>query len=198
MDKDDEDFLHLMEAIAKSEGLQVKNKGNVVPSYTPIFRHPLPVSEHKFYHERNLQRVMSCKREFQAVAAISQCDGWTLEEVYMKGGESVLGSKNGDSPLHLAVQMESIDCLLVLLNIGVDLNKPNALGFSPLQIAEAKGLTDISKLLRERGAHQQATVNDHAPDTTCLDVYPENKYLTSSQKPSMRNAYLLSKQTNYY
>lgn len=48
--------------------------------------------------------------------------------------------KNGSSVVHLAVQMNNIDCLMVLINIGVDLNKKNTLGFTPLYIANAAGI----------------------------------------------------------
>jgi hypothetical protein len=195
---DDEEYLRLMVAVAKSEGLNVKKGKNAVPTYTPIFKHPLPISEHKFYHENNLKRIMSCKKEFQAIAAISQCDGWVLEEVYMRGGKEVLGEKNGNTPLHMAIQMGSIDCLLVLMNIGVDVNKVNSLGFTPLQIAVSKGEKHIEKLLREHGARLEPAIEDQAPDVTVLEIHPEQKYLDYTKRDITRDAYLLTKETKYY
>ncbi len=195
---DDDDYLRLMVAVAKSEGLNVRKAKNAVPTYTPIFKHPLPISEHKFYHENNLKRIMSCKKEFQAIAAISQCDGWVLEEVYMRGGREVLGDKNGNPPLHMAIQMGSIDCLLVLMNNGVDVNKVNSLGFTPLQIAESKGEVEIAKLLKEHGARLEPAIEDQAPEVTILEIKPEQKYEDHSTRDIARDAYLLTKQTKYY
>ncbi len=141
---------------------------------------------------------MSCKKEFQAIAAISQCDGWVLEEVYMRGGREVLGDKNGNPPLHMAIQMGSIDCLLVLMNIGVDVNKVNSLGFTPLQIAESKGEVEIAKLLKEHGARLEPAIEDQAPEVTILEIKPEQKYEDHSTRDIARDAYLLTKQTKYY
>ena len=61
----------------------------------------------------------------------------------MRFGDIVLSDKNGSSVVHLAVQFNNIDCLLVLINIGVDLNKKNALGFTPLYIAYSAGKVDF-------------------------------------------------------
>ena len=144
----DDDFdLNLLRAIARSEGLQNgkidtcdKSKiTNVVGNkkYFPILKHPLPVSISRHDHEKALCKVMSSPVEYQGIAAITLGDAWALEEVYMRSGDVVLKEKNGSYPIHVAVQLNSIDCVMVLIHIGVDINKTNSLGFTPLQLAKS-------------------------------------------------------------
>ena len=198
MDDEDLENLRILTAIARSEGLNIDKSKPYNPRYTPIFKHPLPLSDHRYEHEQNLRRILSCKLEFQAIAAISQSDGWTLEEVYMRGGPAVLGKKNGTSPLHMAIQMNSIDCLMVLFNIGVNVNETNSMGYTPLHVAISNGFTEIEKMLREKGAKLEIKTDD-PPESTVLDVFPEKKYeKQATQLPKPLNAYELSRVSKYY
>ncbi len=166
---DDEDSYNLLVSIARSEGLKAtygKQK-----SYVPLFRHPLPVSDTRFIHENVLVRVLSCKIEEQAVAAISLNCAWSLEEVFMRGGPSVL--KNS-FPIHAAVQANSVDCIMVLLNIGIDLNGVNNLGFTALALARSLGRLHIVKLLEENHA-KMFEDQETQPAQTGLEVYPESR-----------------------
>jgi len=193
---DDEELfnLNLLKSIARSEGLNSKKKDEEnLKRYFPILKHPLPISDHRHEHERILRRVLSCKREFQGIAAITLGDAWSLEEVFMRDGQTVLQDKNGSYPIHVAVQMNSIDCLMVLINIGVDLNKRNNLGFTPLQLAQASSFSQVEKLLIENNAKldfdedAEKIMHHHS----VLDVVPEkfedpivNKKISSNQMNS--------------
>lgn len=62
----------------------------------------------------------------------------------MRGAPVNVPNKNGFTPLHIAAQLNSIDSVLVLLNIGeiggVDVNSTTLSGFTPLYLARAAGL----------------------------------------------------------
>lgn len=106
------------------------------------------------------------------MTAITRGDAWVLEEVYMRGGPSTLQGKNGSTPIHLAVQMKSIDCIMVLINIGVDLNVVNNMGFTPRFLAHSANATQIEKLLVENGALMVLQSHFESPLSTVLDVTP--------------------------
>jgi hypothetical protein len=179
---DDDDFgLNLLRAIARSEGLQNGTHDNPkVPAvgnrkYFPILKHPLPVSITRYDHENALRKVMSTPIEYQGIAAITLGDAWALEEVFMRSGNVVLKEKNGSYPIHVAVQLNSIDCVMVLIHIGVDINKTNALGFTPLQLAKSSGHTQMETLLLQHKARLNfdADAEKVINNKTVLDVVPE-------------------------
>eukprot|EP01031_Cornospumella_fuschlensis_P036544 gene36544-44332_t len=176
--------LDLLNSIARSEGLNSHTR-TPKTTYTPLLKHPLPISDRRFEHENVLRRVLSCKPSFQGMAAISQGDAWTLEEVYMRGGPKVLSPKNGNHPIHLAVQVQSVDCVMVLINMKVDINSVNSLGYTPLFLAHAIGCKEIIKLLVNNHAKMYVDVDSHIPcSKSVLDVYPEaSTYPTKSGKP---------------
>lgn len=193
--EEDEDF-ELLRAIARSEGLNSKN--HKITGYLPLFKHPLPISDARHEHEKILKKVSSCKIEFQACAAITLGDAWSLEEVYMRNGRVVLQDKNGSSPLHLAVQMNSIDCVMVLINIKVDLSVPNELGFTPLYVAHSAGYNQIVQLLVENKARMFVEPKIEPPVTTILDVHPE-RHSAGRLKPNHLNEYLkLPEKSSFY
>ncbi len=191
---DEEDNFDLLRAIARSEGLNCKD--NRIKGYLPLFKHPLPVSDNRHEHESVLKRVLSCKIEFQGIAAITLGDAWSLEEIYMRNGKVALKDKNGSSPLHLAVQMNSIDCIMVLINIGVELSSRNVLGFTPMFIAHSAGFTQIVQLLRENKAQMFIETAAEAPSHTVLDVQPE---VRQKVRESNMNEFLrLPGKSSYY
>lgn len=163
----------LLDSIAKSEGLQSSSVPKV--TYTPLYRHPLDVSEKRFAHEENLRKILSSKVAYQGITAVAKGDAWTLESVYMRHGMACLCDRHGTTPLHLAVQMNNLDCVMVLANINVDLNIPNLLGYTPLYVAKLNGYDDIERFLVERKASlKPSTVTVH-PTTTVLEVIPERQ-----------------------
>jgi ankyrin repeat protein len=181
---DDPKNLNLFKAIARSEGYNsssaYNNSGNTGGTkkrgYLPIYHHPLPISENRYDHEVNLRMVLSCKVAYQGIAAISKSDAWVLEEVYMRNDKACLGDKFGASPLHVAVQKNDIDCILVLINIGVNMNAINDIGDTPLFLAHALGHTHLERLLKENNAMMYNESNDIIPYSgTVLDADPERR-----------------------
>jgi hypothetical protein len=111
------DQLSLMRAIAT--GKSVVAPGASVGAYVSIYKHPLPVSKHRYNHEAVLRRIMSCPIEMQAAAAVVARDSHTLEVVFMQGAPMDLKNPiNGFTPFHLAVQANDIECVMLLLHIG--------------------------------------------------------------------------------
>jgi len=185
MDDDEQFNLDLLKSIARSEGLNSRKKDDEsLKRYFPILKHPLPISDHRHEHEKILRKVLSCKREFQGIAAITLGDAWSLEEVFMRDGHTVLQDKNGSYPIHVAVQMNSIDCLMVLINIGVNLNMRNNLGFTPLQLAQASSFSQVEKLLIENNAKldfdedAEKIIHHHG----ILDVIPQKFEASKANK----------------
>ncbi len=188
--------LSLLYSIAKSEGL---NKGYKTPLYHPIYKHPLPVSEHRYDHENHLRRILSCKIPFQGMAAITKGDAWSLEEVYMRNGKDCLADRDGVPPLHVSVQLNQLECVQVLLNIGVDINEANQYGYTPLRVAKVNGLKDIVDLLIQFEAKEFAEVTDEAPSTTVLEVYPEQNFGKMKKEIyQKRNVNQVSKSSRYF
>jgi hypothetical protein len=145
------DITTLMRSIAKSTS--IVTSGVPVKKYLSIYKHPLPISKHRYHHEVVLKRVMSCTLDKQVYAAVVSRDAYTLEEVYMQGAAVNLKNPlNGFTPLHLAVQGNDIDCVKMLLHIGVDVNTISLSGCTPLYLVKAKQAEEIGLLLIKHGA----------------------------------------------
>jgi len=117
-----DDADRLMKAIARGEALTSPSKDELPHKYQPVFKHPLPVSDHSALHGANLRRVTCCALNRQASAAVTCGDAWALEEVYMNGAPIGLKDKSGFTPIHIAVQLDSFECVAVLLRMGADPN----------------------------------------------------------------------------
>ena len=112
----------------------------------------------------------------KGIAAISKSDAWVLEEVYMRNDKACLGDKYGAAPLHVAVQKNDIDCVLVLINIGVEMSPVNAMGDTPLFLAKSLGHIHLVKILQENKAMLYNTPGDIIPYSgTVLDCDPERR-----------------------
>lgn len=163
----EEEQFDLLRAIARGES--IANAGNRRVGYNPMLKHPLPLSDHRHLHEAVLRKVMSCRLELQAFGAVAKGDAWTLEEVYMRGAPIDGRDKNGFTPLHLAIQMNSLECVLVLLHMKADVNALSLSGYTPLFLAEANGNQGIIGLIREHGGEKYIQESNHRPKTI-LDV----------------------------
>lgn len=149
--ENEEDCLTLQRLIARGEPLAVKGKPSQ-PRYKPLFKHPLHVSDHRHQQEALLRKIRSSSLDRQAAGAISLRNAWVLEEVYMLGAPMEVESPNGYRPIHLAAQLNDVECMMVLLNIGVDHDCPSYTGYTPRYIAHAAGSTQCEELLVEAGA----------------------------------------------
>ena len=145
------DALTLLRAVAKSTSIVAT--GTPPTGYKPLYRHPLPASKYRYEHECMMKTIMSCPLEKQAAAAVVSRAAHTLEEVYMRGAPvDIRNPKNGFTPLHLAVQNNSIECVMVLLHIGVDIDAVSMSGATPLYLALAPEAREVKMLLLESGA----------------------------------------------
>jgi ankyrin repeat protein len=61
-------------------------------------------------------------------------------------------TKYGSTPLHVAVEWETVEVVRVLLEHGANVGAEDNGGRTPFQIASAKGNDEIMKLLSEHGA----------------------------------------------
>jgi len=165
----EEDQLRLLKACAKNEPLT--SPGKVRPQrYQPIFKHPLPVSDHSSFHDANLRRARCCALSGQAAAAVTFCDAWVLEEIFMQGAPIDTQDKNGFTPLHLAVQLNSFESIVVLLNAGANVNATTLSGVTPLYLAVAAGATDAAAVLRENGGLMEVDFSGLGHPIQALDV----------------------------
>lgn len=171
MDEEETAF-SLLRSVARSDGLCAVEERQ--KRYLPLFKHPLPISDHRQDHENVLRKISSCKPEKQTFAAICQGDAWTLEEVIMNGAPFNVKDHKGNSPLHLAVQVRSVECIMVLINAGIDVNVTNTLGFTPLYLAHSLGLSAIENFLAENKAKMHIDIYGDAPPETVLDVIPQS------------------------
>ena len=148
-----EDQERLIKAVARGEALTSPMKVLHIPkTFQPLFKHPLPISDHSGYHEYNLKRVQCCKLQKQAAAAVTLADAWVLEEVYMNGAPVDIADKNGYSPIHTAVKVNSFECVMALINIGVNINAISLTGVTPLFLARSVSSKEIVQALIENGA----------------------------------------------
>lgn len=172
-DSTSEDTTNLLRAIAKSTS--VVSPGQSRMGYKALYRHPLTVSKHRFEHEVVLNRIMSCPLHKQAAAAIVSRDAHSLEEVFIRGAPvDIADPINGFTPLHLAVQLGSLECVMVLLNIGVDVNAASSSGATPLFLSGSQGMTEVKALLLERGAKSDRKSCKGVHSSTILTYRPPN------------------------
>ncbi len=82
-----EDCLALHRAVARGEPLTRSAHGHAPLHFKAMFKHPLPVSDHRHQREANLRRVRSVALERQAAGAVAIRDAWVLEEIFMSGTE---------------------------------------------------------------------------------------------------------------
>jgi hypothetical protein len=153
----EEDCLILQRAVARSETLYIRppldpKQAIVNKLFKPLFKHPLPVSPARAEREETLRRIECVPIKKQAAGAVARRDAWVLEELYMRGTPVDHADSNGFTPLHIAVQLNDYECIMVLLNIGVNHNAATLLGFTPLYLSIATGSKQAEKLLLEKGA----------------------------------------------
>lgn len=176
--EDPEACLKLLRTVARSEPLGVRqskvSKGNI-SAFKSLFKHPLPVSGQRCQREENLRRIECVTINKQAAGAVSIRDAWVLEEIYIKGSPVDLPDANGFTPLHLAVQLNDYECIMVLLNIGVNINAATLSGFTPLYLSIATRSKQAEQLLLENGARMFVESSWANPGFTILDQSQRRK-----------------------
>ncbi len=76
------------------------------------------------------------------------------------GANPNLQRPDGITPLHIAVQKESVSITKLLLDSSANPNFQNQEGFTPLHFAAQQGSLDITKLLLEKGADVRISAKD--------------------------------------
>ena len=165
-----EDVERLIKAINRGEALTSPAPGARPQHFQPLFKHPLPISDHSAYHEANLRRVTCCRLEKQAGAAVTLADAWVLEEVFMNGAKVDIPDKNGFSPIHIAVKVNSFECVMALINMKVDVNVTTLTGVTPLFLAQSIASEEIQKALIEEGGLVRVVNHDEVPPMEFLEV----------------------------
>ncbi len=146
--QEDQDLL--MTKIARGEALTSPAK-DLPERYEPLFEHPLPISDHSTAHESNLRRIQCCPLDRQAMAAVTMGDAWALEAVFMNGAPVENPDPNGFYPIHLAVQLNNVDCIFTLINMKVNVNVTTLTGTTPLFLAIASNASECATLIKEHG-----------------------------------------------
>jgi len=137
--------------------------------YQPVFKHPLPISAHSSGHDANLKRVLCCSLEKQAAAAVTLGDAWALEEVFMNGAPVGVPNPSGYSPIHMAVQVNNFECVMVLIKMGADVNAQTLSGITPLFLAAAAEATECYAVIQEAGGVLQVKNKDQVPPMEILE-----------------------------
>jgi hypothetical protein len=163
-----EDDLRLLQSINRSE-VYTKNPPTRVKIPT-IFKHPLPVSNHRYDYEKMLRRVLTYPIDIQVRSSVTLGNAWVLEEVLMSGAPINNVDTNGFSALHIAAKQNYFECALVLINCGANINAATVSGVTPLYMAVASRSSEVEKLLREQNALMQIETNLDLPGATVLEL----------------------------
>lgn len=123
----------------------------------------------KSHLERNLLRFFTPDR-YQTILAILIDNGADVNAV----------NKAGDTPLHLAVKMDS-DALVKILIERASVNEKNTWGETPLHIFSKKGFSrsSIGRLLIDKGADVEA--RSDLKDQTPLHCAVQRRLLTNTE-----------------
>ena len=78
--------------------------------------------------------------------------------------------KNGYSPIHTAVKVNSFECVMALINMGVDVNAQSLTGVTPLFLARSVSSKEIIKALVENEALLEVKNHDEVPPIGFLEV----------------------------
>jgi hypothetical protein len=161
----------LFNAIAKGESLNHKGKAIDKRFYNCVLKHPLPAgSATKSTREALLSRVMHAQLDKQVMTAVVSNDAWVLEEVFIRGAPADHIDANGNTPIHIAAQLNRYDCMLVLVHIGVDIDRETIAGCTPLYLAHAANSIQSEKILRDVGAKLYLPPSKRIPGESILDM----------------------------
>eukprot|EP01041_Mallomonas_annulata_P002698 gene2698-5311_t len=180
---DEEECLQLLRDVARGDARYDRNeeRRQINKSFIPLYKHPLPLSNHRYKHEANLRRISSCALNKQAKGAVTIGDAWVLEEVYMRGAPVDLQDTNGFTPLHIACQLNNFNAVMVLLNIQVDINVLSTAGYTPLYMAHAAKASQCVTLLQESNAKYTIALTSIPGSALLLETkYKDPQYVENS------------------
>lgn len=87
---------------------------------------------------------------------------------------------------------------MVLINIGVNLNVVNSMGFTPLFLAHSNNSKEIQMLLLENGAKMFLDIQIETPSSTILDVIPEIRSKEHLPTSTLNEFLMLPSNSTYY
>ena len=109
-----------LEAAAKRSNEETNIYASHFTKFKPLFAHPLPTSRPRFDNEKLMKKLNNLPRHERAAAASSWGLAWCIEELYMQGCPVDNVNVTGFTPLHIACRFDFVDCVEVLLNIGLE------------------------------------------------------------------------------
>ena len=130
---------------------------NHFTKFKPLFSHPLPTSRPRFDAERMMKKLNNMPRNQRTAAAAAWGQAWCIEELYMQGCPVGIANNTGFTPLHIAARFDFVDCIRVILNIGiepsskVDVNAETTNFLTPLRIAISGNAVESARLLASKG-----------------------------------------------
>jgi hypothetical protein len=125
--------------------------------FKPLFSHPLPTSRPRFDAERMMKKLNNMPRNQRVAAAAAWGLAWCIEELYMQGCPVSVANNTGYTPLHIAARFDFVDCVQVILNIGmepsalVEINAETKSYLTPLRVAICSNAVNSARLLASLG-----------------------------------------------
>lgn len=162
--------MYLMRCVMRGEPMVKKTAGKTDKKVVPIYKHPLPVSDRRFLHEKMYREVCTHAAEKQAISAVTLQNAWVLEQVLMDGAPIEVKDTNGFCPIHIAARNNDYECVMVLINFGADLNAVTISGVTPLYMAKAAGASQVVELLESQNAILEFGSHRSLPGATVLEV----------------------------
>ena len=86
----------------------------------PLLAHPRPTRRPRFDPAKFMKKLNNLPRHERAAAASSWGLAWCIEDLYMQGCPVDNVNVTGFTPLHIACRFDFVDCVEVLLNIGLE------------------------------------------------------------------------------
>ena len=156
----DEPVKYLSEDL-DAAALRVNNDANVYGNhftkFKPMYAHPLPTSRPRYDAERMMKKLNNMPRQERVAAAASWGLAWCIEELYMQGCPVSQENATGFTPLHVACRFDFIDCVTVLMNIGleptagIDVNDETMNFLTPLEVAISSNSAKCAAYLASKG-----------------------------------------------
>ena len=194
IDLDDaEDCLKLLRTVARSEPLGVRpsklSRGNV-SAFKPTCEELSVLGLVKKLLGLFRSAMRRCSKKFTSKVisviyfyVVSLCCS-ILIVCWSTGSPVDLPDENGFTPLHLSVQLNDYECIMVLLNIGVNINAATISGFTPLYLSIATRSKQAEQLLLENGARMFVESSWSNPGFSILDhTQPTSKKKTIKLPP---------------
>ena len=85
-------------------------------------------------------------------------------------GKVDIPDKNGFSPIHMAVKVNSFECVMALINMKANVNAVTLTGVTPLFLAQSLASKEIQQALIDEGGLVAVVNHDEVPPMEFLEV----------------------------